>query len=87
MEILKLNNEPKYTRLKTVLILLICLLGVSTSFGINEPLLRNEIINKIKLDFNEVELDKYHQDFVAISFTIVNGKIQIVEANSSQLEL
>ena len=87
METINFKKDKTSTWLKGGLVIFISLLSLKSSFGMNDTLLRNEIINKINIDLRDIELDQFHQDFVAVSFNIIEGKIQITEVNSSNPEL
>ena len=56
----------------------------SLSFGAENPELRKELTEKIYIDLTEIELDETIQDFVAVSFEICDGKIQIAEITGTQ---
>lgn len=57
------------------------------SFGSNNPELKNEIDRKMKIEFNDIELNQGYQDFVSVSFKINKGHIEIQDINGSSNEL
>jgi hypothetical protein len=72
---------------KIALIVTIGFLMMSTAFAGNNPSLKKLINRKIKIDLSHIELDKYVQDYVNVTFKIVKGEIQIVESHATQTDL
>ena len=74
--------------MKSVIVLIvISVLSISTSFASVNPELRKEIERKVIVDLSKVDLNESNLDFVMVNFTIEQGKIIIQDINSSNTEL
>lgn len=69
------------------LALITMLLISSISFGKVNPILKNELQEKIIIDLSEIELDNNKEDYVEVAFTVTNGEIDIISIYETQLEL
>jgi len=72
---------------KTVVLIAMGLFTIGSSFAGSNPILTDEISQKVKIDLSTITLDKYEEDFVHVQFKIYNGLIQIVKIEGSQAEL
>lgn len=72
---------------KVIVLLIVSVLTMSASFGMRNPELVKEIEKKVVIDLSKIELDKYSQDYVMVSFRIVNNKIKIQEINGTSKAL
>ncbi len=74
--------------MKTAIALLTVLLfSAGTSFASGNPDLVHEIRNKIYVDLSNVEINEAGQDYVTVSFRIVDSEIKILEVGGSNDEL
>ncbi len=60
---------------------------INSSFASSDPMLSNEIRQKLKIDLSTIRLDQYSTDFVDVKFKIYDGVIKIIKIEASQLEL
>jgi len=72
---------------KLVVLLAVGLLTISSSFSAVNPELVREIESKVFVDLSQIELDEYNQDYVMVSFKIIDHEIKIQEINSTNSEL
>ena len=72
---------------KVAFALMVGILAFSPTFASNNPELVEEIHEKVIIDLSTIELDKYNQDYVLVHFKISNGRIDILEAHGSTIEL
>ena len=72
---------------KLIVLIVMGLFTISSSFAGSNPELREEISQKVNIDLSSITLDKYEKDFVHVQFTIFDGLIQIENIEGSQLEL
>jgi hypothetical protein len=68
-------------------LMLIGLLFSLTAFNSKNPDLKNELNEKVKIELKDIELNQNFEDFVAVSFTVKEGQIDIKEVNGSSKEL
>ena len=74
--------------MKSVIVLIvISVLSISTSFASVNPELRKEIERKVIVDLSKVDLNESNLDYVMVNFSIEQGKINIQEISSSNSEL
>ena len=57
---------------------------IGSSFASSDPVLHEEISQKVNIDLSKIVLDKYETDFVLVEFKIYDGLIQIVNIEASQ---
>lgn len=72
---------------KLVVVLVAAILSIGTSFAGSNPGLIEEIEEKVIIDLNGVELDRYNEDYVIVSFQIIDDEIKIQEINGSSDQL
>ena len=72
---------------KVVVLVMLSLFSLSTSFASGNPELFKEIKRKISFDFNQVEMTDVSENSVTVNFRIVNDKIKILEINGSNRSL
>tara|TARA_B110000305_G_scaffold154647_1_gene171339 strand:+ start:2261 stop:2581 length:321 start_codon:yes stop_codon:yes gene_type:complete len=72
---------------KVVVLIVMGLFTIGSSFAGSDPALIEEISQKVKIDLSSITLNEYEEDFVQVKFKIYDGLIQIVNIESSQLEL
>ena len=72
---------------KVIVLIVMSVLTLSSSFASVNPDLRKEIEKKVIVDLSKVELNESNLDYVMVSFSIENGKIIIQNINSSNSEL
>ncbi|MFT5778153.1 MAG: hypothetical protein ACI837_001109 [Crocinitomicaceae bacterium] len=71
---------------KLIVVFVLGVLSISSSLA-GGPRLVDEIKEKVILDLSDVELNQYAEDYVLVSFKIVNGKIEIKDISGTQVEL
>ncbi|MFT4600423.1 MAG: hypothetical protein ACI857_000597 [Arenicella sp.] len=69
------------------LLVIVGILVTSITFGSGNPSLKNEIVKQIHPDLSGIELDRFHEDFVVVSFYVKDFQIHILEIQGSQDEL
>ena len=69
---------------KIIVLLATALFPMNYSFAGSDPMLSNEIRQKLEIDLSTIRLDQYSTDFVDVKFKIFDGVIKI---EASQLEL
>lgn len=70
--------------MKTVLSLIVFLvLSVNVTLASGNPDLVREIKAKINIDLSSVELNRFNEDYVTVSFRIMEGEIKILEISGS----
>ena len=72
---------------KVVILIAMGLITIGSSFAGSDPVLIEEISQKVKINLSSITLDEYKKDFVQVKFKIYDGLIQIVNIKSSQIEL
>ena len=72
--------------MKTIIIAL-GILAFNLSYAGGYPTLKSEITENLNIDISKVELNKNHQDFVVVSFNILDGQIIILDIDGSKIEL
>ncbi|MFT5860047.1 MAG: hypothetical protein ACI865_002155 [Flavobacteriaceae bacterium] len=72
---------------KVVVLIAMGLFTFGSSFAGSDPVLIDEISQKVKIDLSTITLDKYEADFVLVQFKIYDGLIQIIKVEASQPEL
>ncbi|MCJ8288490.1 MAG: hypothetical protein HRT58_00545 [Crocinitomicaceae bacterium] len=72
---------------KVVILIAMGLFTIGSSFAGSDPVLIEEISQKVTIDLSTITLDKYEKDFVLVQFKIYDGLIQIVKIEASQPEL
>lgn len=72
---------------KLVLVFAFGFFSLSSLFAASTPDLESEMTEKVVIDLSDIRLDKYTEDYVLVSFKIVNGEIKINEIKGSQVEL
>ncbi|MDX2360989.1 MAG: hypothetical protein QNK23_09295 [Crocinitomicaceae bacterium] len=72
---------------KWIVVLVVGLVSMSMSFAANKPKLKQEIQEKVRIDLSDIYLDEFNQDYVIVSFQIINDEIKIQEINGTSAEL
>ena len=72
---------------KLILVVVFGFFSWSSLFAASTPGLDNEIGQKVVIDLSNIELDTYSEDYVLVSFKIVDGQIKINDIQGSQVEL
>ncbi|MDX2360965.1 MAG: hypothetical protein QNK23_09175 [Crocinitomicaceae bacterium] len=72
---------------RIVVLIVIGLFTIGSSFAGSDPVLIEEISQKVNIDLSTITLDQYEEDFVQVQFMIYDGLIQIVNIEASQPEL
>lgn len=72
---------------KVVVLVAMGLFTIGSSFAGSDPVLIDEISQKVNIDLSTITLDEYEVDFVQVQFKIYDGLIQIVKIEASQVEL
>lgn len=72
---------------KLIVLFAISILSVSTSLAGSDPVLLQEISQKVNMDLSTITLDQYEEDFVQVQFKIYDGLILIENIEASQSEL
>ena len=72
---------------KAVILIVMGLCTIGSSFAGSDPILIDEISQKVQIDLSTIILDKYEKDFVQVQFKIYDGLIQIVKIEASQVAL
>jgi len=72
---------------KLIVLCVVSLLTISSSFATKNPELVQEIERKVIVDLSGVELDEYNTDYVLVDFKIIDDEIKIVEINGTSAEL
>ena len=74
--------------MKTAISLFVFLvLSVHVTRASGNPDLVREIKAKINVDLSSIELNRYKQDYVTVSFRIIEGEIKILEIGGTHKEL
>ena len=73
--------------MKKLALLLVMGLVALSSFGGNNPELSEEISEGMNIDLSTVELNEYEEDFVEVTFRVINGQIKIQGLKATQYEL
>ena len=74
--------------MKTIIALLSAIVfSTGTSFATGNPDLVHEIKSKIFVDLSTIDINESGQDYVTVSFRIVDAEIKIMEIGSSNREL
>lgn len=72
---------------KVVLVLAFGFFSLFSLFAGTVPGLDSEMEQKVVVDLSEIQLDKYVEDYVLVSFNIVDGIIKIDEISGTQVVL
>ena len=72
---------------KVIILIVMGLFTISSSFAASDPALAEEISQKVKINLSSITLDEYKADFVQVRFKIYDGLIKIVQIEASQTEL
>lgn len=78
------NPLNKY--MKTITLILGIVLASAGLAGTN-PSLKNEIIEKVHPDLSEFNFDVHHENFVVVSFKIIDFQIEILDIQGSDPHL
>lgn len=70
-----------------IILIAIGLFTIGTSLAGSNPILIEEISQKVEIDLSTITLDQYQADFVHVQFKIYDGLIQIVNIEASQVIL
>jgi len=73
--------------MRNLVVVLVMTLSSMINVLASSPSLSNEIHDKVSLDLSNIELDKYAEDYVFVSFKIQDGQIMINNIKGSQTEL
>ncbi|MDX2362645.1 MAG: hypothetical protein QNK23_17685 [Crocinitomicaceae bacterium] len=72
---------------RVIVLVAMGLFTIGSSFAGSDPVLIEEISQKVKIDLSMITLNEYEEDFVQVQFKIYDGLIQIVNIEASQAEL
>jgi hypothetical protein len=72
---------------KLVVLFILSVFTMSTSFASGNPELFKEIKRKLRLDMSQVDLNDNKKDFVLVRFKIVDNEIKIKDIDGSNVEL
>lgn len=72
---------------KLVVLFVLSVFTMSTSFASGNPELFKEIKRKLTLDLSQVQLDESNKDYVLVSFQIVDNEIKILDIDGSSVKL
>lgn len=72
---------------KLIVLFVISLLTISSSFATKNPELIQEIERKVIVDLSGIQLNEHTQDYVMVNFKIIEDEIKILEISGTSLEL
>ncbi len=69
---------------KSIAVIVLSLMTISTSFAGENPKLWKEINRKLKVDVSQIDLSKSKKNSVVVKFRIVNNEVEIVGSEGSE---